>query len=282
MVKAMFLTIRDLTNKNARFSKIHRELHTKLARDVQREHPCIPLGGLRVLVAHQGLDHLLRHLMLNQMHRKRISKSPGRHRADGKRHTVTCCGRHGLAYPAARRVLAFNVPQAGAGCRLRGRKPLPKPLHKRRIGEGHRARRVIPDFRFGFALRLLLLPGRPPAPAPAASGRRFQLPLFERAQHHERRGEGRTGERIVQHKIPPCQRQNFIEPAAGVPERIDEQAFAEIGHPGQQHGHLGRQQVAGHVGAVRGGQVAQRHRAFIVKVARGAGSGQIMTTDVAA
>lgn len=89
MVRAIFLTIRGLTNKNARFSKIHREPHAELARDVQREHPCIPLGRLRILVAHQGLDHLLRHLMLHQMHRKRVPERLGRHGADGKRHSVT-------------------------------------------------------------------------------------------------------------------------------------------------------------------------------------------------
>ena len=43
---------------------------------------------------------------------------------------------------------------------------------------------------------------------------------------------------------------------------------------------FGGQQVAWHVGAV-GGQVSQRYRAFVVKLACDARSGQIMTTDVA-
>lgn|GEM_PF-6493957 len=38
---------------------------------------------------------------------------------------------------------------------------------------------------------------------------------------------------------------------------------------------------ARHVGAVGGGQVPQRHRAFVVKIACGVRIGQIMTTDVA-
>ena len=132
-MKAMFLTTRSLTNKNARFSKIHREPHAELARDVQREHPCIPLGGLRILVSHQGLDHLLRHLMLNQMHRKRVPERLRRDRPDGKRHTVTSCGRHGLAYPAARRVLTLYIPEPAACRQLNRCKPFPEPLNETRI-----------------------------------------------------------------------------------------------------------------------------------------------------
>lgn len=181
-------------------------------------------------MTHQRLNDLLRDLMLYEMHSKRVPERLGRHRPDGKRHTVMRSSRYVLAYPAARRILTSDVPQARAGCRLHRRKPFPQPLYKRRIGERHGRRRVIPDFCFGFALRLLLLTGRPATPAPAAAGRRFQLPLLEGAQHHEWRTQRGTGQRIVQHKILFRQRQNFVQPAAGVPQCINEQAFAEIGH----------------------------------------------------
>ena len=86
----------------------------------------------------QGLNDLLRHLMLHQVHRKRVSERLGRHRPDGKRHAVTRRGRNRLAYPAARRVLAPDVPQPAARGRLRGRKLLPQSLNEPRIGKRHR------------------------------------------------------------------------------------------------------------------------------------------------
>lgn len=108
-----------------RFSSIHREPHAELARDVQRKYPRIPLGGLRILVAHQGLNHLLRHLMLHQMHRKRVPERFRRHGADGERHSVTRSCRHGLTYPAARRVLTPDVPEPRTRRQAYRRKPLP-------------------------------------------------------------------------------------------------------------------------------------------------------------
>lgn len=104
---------------------IHGEPHAELAGDVQRKYPRIPLGGLRVLMAPQGLNDLLRHLMLHEMHRKRIPERLGRHRPDGKRHTVTRSRRHRLAYPAARRVLTLNVPEPCTRRQACRRKPFP-------------------------------------------------------------------------------------------------------------------------------------------------------------
>lgn len=91
-------------------SGVHREPHPELAGDVQRKHSGIPLRRLRVLMPHQRLDHLLRHLV----HRKRIPERLRRHRPDGKRHAVTRRRRDRLRNPAARRVLALNVPQPAA------------------------------------------------------------------------------------------------------------------------------------------------------------------------
>jgi len=80
-------------------------------------------------MTHQRLNDLLRDLMLYEMHRKRVPERLGRHRPDGKNHTVTRSGRYALAYPAARCVLTSDVPQARAGCRLYRRKPFPQPLY---------------------------------------------------------------------------------------------------------------------------------------------------------
>lgn len=167
---------------------LHGEPHPELEGHVQRKHSGIPLGGIRILVAHQGLNDLLGHLVLHEVHRKRIPERLGRHRPDGKRHTVTCRHRHRLTYPAARCVFTLYVPEPRIRRQTCRRKPFPEPLHKRRIGEGHRARRVIPDFRFGFAFRQLLFLRRAPAPAAAAAAarRHFELTLLEGAQHHER------------------------------------------------------------------------------------------------
>lgn len=104
---------------------IHGEPHPELTGDVQRKHPRIPLGGLRVLMAHEGLNDLLRHLVLHEVHRKRIPKRLRRHRLDGKRHTVTRRRHHCLAYPAARRVLALYVPEPRPRRQACRRKPLP-------------------------------------------------------------------------------------------------------------------------------------------------------------
>lgn len=111
--------------------------------------------------------------------------------------------------------------------------------------------------------------------------RLFELPLLEGAKDHERRGERRAGERVVQHKVFFRKRQDLVKPPPGIPQRIDEQTLAEIGHPGEQDGHFGGQQVTRHVGAVGSVQVSQSYRAFVVKIACGARAGQIMTADVA-
>lgn len=66
--------------------------------------------------------------------------------------------------------------------------------------------------------------------AAAAARGLLEPALLERPQHHERRGERRAGERIVQHVVLSGQRQDFVEPAAGVPQCIDEQPFSEIGY----------------------------------------------------
>jgi len=254
---------------------IHGEPHAELAGDVQREHSCIPLGGFGVLMAYKRLDHLLRHQVLHEVHRERVPERFRRHRPDGKRHTVT--RRHRLAYPAARRVLTLDVLEPRTRRQACRRKPLPQTLYESRIGERHRARWV---FRISASVSRSAccssFVGRP-----RRRLRTLKLSLLERAQHHEQGRQRCAGQRIVQRKVLPRKRQYFIEPACGVPQRIDEQALAEIEHPGQQDGHLGRQQVARHVGAVGGCQVSQRQRALVVKIACGARSGQIMTTGVA-
>ncbi len=54
------------------------------------------------------------------MHCKRIPECLGRHRPDGKRHTLTRSRRHWLTYPAARRVLTLYVSEPrpwGQACR---------------------------------------------------------------------------------------------------------------------------------------------------------------------
>lgn len=104
---------------------IHGEPHPELTGDVQRKHPRIPLGRLCVLMAHQGLNDLLWYLVLHEMHRKRIPECLGRHRPDGKRHTVTRRRRHCLTYPAARRVLTLYVPEPRPRRQACRRKPFP-------------------------------------------------------------------------------------------------------------------------------------------------------------
>lgn len=181
-------------------------------------------------MAHQGLDDLLRNLVLDQMHRERIPECLGRDRADGERDAVTLCSLYRLTYPAAGRVFAPDIPEPCAGGGLCGRKPFPEPLDEGRIGERHGPRRVIAYLRLRLLLSLLLFFCRAPAATGSAGGNFAQPALLERAEHHERRDERSRTQWIVQHKIPPGQRQYLIEPAAGVPQRINKQAFAEIGH----------------------------------------------------
>ncbi len=92
-------------------------------------------------MAHQGLDDLLRNLVLDQMHRERIPECLGRDRADGERDAVTLCSLYRLTYPAAGRVFAPDIPEPCAGGGLCGRKPFPEPLDEGRIGERHGPRR---------------------------------------------------------------------------------------------------------------------------------------------
>lgn len=96
----------------------------ELTGDVQRKLPRIPLGGLCVLMAYQGLNDLLWHLMLHEIHRKRIPERLQRYRPDGKLHTVTRRRHHCLTYQATRRVLTLYVPELRS-CRQAGRR---KPL----------------------------------------------------------------------------------------------------------------------------------------------------------
>ena len=135
-----------------------------------------------------------------------------------------------MTYPAAGGGFAPDIPEPCAGGELHVRKLFPQPLEGGRIGERHGPRRVIAYVRLRFLLSLLLFFCRAPAATGPAAGRFFQPVLLERAQHHKRRGEGGTRDRIVQHEVSPGEGQDLIEAPAGVPHGINEQEFAEIGH----------------------------------------------------
>lgn len=107
----------------------------------------------------------------------------------------------------------------------------------------------------------------PPGSGVRADGALHHRTLLEGVQHHERREEG-PAVRPVEHEVFRRQGQHLVEAAAGVPERLNKEAFFLIRLIREQDGHLGCEQVAGHGGAVRGCQVAQRHRRAVVKIAR--------------
>ncbi len=181
-------------------------------------------------MAHQGLNDLLRHLVLNQVHRKRIPKRFGSDGADGKRDAVTFCSLNRLTYPAAGGVFAPDIPESApaAGCTVanHSRSRWTKAGSVRGTARGGLSRISASAIRSACCSSFV---GRP--------RRRDRLParflrpaLFERAEHHKRRGERGARERVVQHEVSPGEGQDLVEASAGVPQGINEQAFAEICH----------------------------------------------------
>lgn len=149
----------------------------------------------------------------------------------------------GAVYPVSHRAVGDGPHRQGAALAALGigLKLLPdarkQPAHLvdvGRIGERH------------DAVRARAFPGAPTAGAP----------LLGRADHHVRDG-------IVQAEVATPQRQHLVEPAAGVPERVDQGMLGPVRDVVQQAAYLRRQQVAGQLGVGRG-HGPQRQRATVV------------------
>lgn len=122
-----------------RIVRSNREPHAHLAGNVERQHLGVPPDTLLILVAHHRLNHLLRHAVLHEVHRKAVPERLCSDRMYGKDDTVTPWGGHRLPYQAAHRVRAAHVPELFALFRLHGGQIFAQALHEGRIGQRYGA-----------------------------------------------------------------------------------------------------------------------------------------------
>ncbi|WP_431225888.1 hypothetical protein ACQ86O_27835 (plasmid) [Serratia sp. L9] len=59
--------------------------------------------------------------------------------------------------------------------------------------------------------------------------------------------QSHKGHVVIEIHIGRCQRQRFIDAGAGIPQRFNQHALAQIGQVVEQHRNFRRQQVAGHI-----------------------------------